>query len=746
MAIPLTLSNVPDATPYIQYVANNGQTVYPYPFPITQDSDLVVVINGITQNTDSTYSLSGQGNDTGGNVTLDNGSTAGDIVTLYRDIQIERLTQFAQNGGFSSSSFNAEFNNLYLIAQQLEASIGQCLQIPNTNNPAPVTTLIPANYASKYLAFDTHGNPTPALLTSSGTITTALLLSLLSQQTLAGVLTPRTPAEIAVGVTPVNLAMLPGELYRYGTNTTPGTTDMTAAVQNWAAVGGSLTMSFADIVQISSTVTLSSNTSILIAEGATFRTSTIDISLFLATSKTNITVRGGKFQQSVGGTAAHIGLIKFDSCTYCAVDNVEGVGMQWGGVLLSDSSYCRVNGCYFHNWLGSVPDSADVSVYRASSFNMVTNNVCYGGGQHGIMLQDPGSSLIPTRNTVYGNRIGPHTSYGVLSYNIDSGNTYSTIENNEIEGITGTDLSGNAGAGIYVQNTGGVVVSNNTIRNCCTGSTANSLTPAGIGVNNVNSPQAPVVISGNTIIDMANFYGIEIAASTAGAVVDGNSISFAAGVLANIGIYVNASNNVTITGNKVAVDTSITNGTGVFVFANGVNVSNIVLSGNAVLGTKSNGIRVDTSGAFTITNLTVSGNAITGGSAASVPLALGGVALGSIAGNTCSATTTNALSVNGCTQTRITGNAFTTTGTVAVATNGTCTGSYFDKSNYSNTGIVNAATGLICEQLSNATPLTGFSSAIGDRVEQSVPAVASPKGWRCTVAGNPGTWVSEGNL
>lgn len=28
----------------------------------------------------------------------------------------------------------------------------------------------------------------------------------------------------------------------------------------------------------------------------------------------------------------------------------------------------------------------------------------------------------------------------------------------------------------------------------------------------------------------------------------------------------------------------------------------------------------------------------------------------------------------------------------------------------------------------------------------SLPAVGQPKGWQCTVAGTPGTWVSMGNL
>lgn len=44
-----------------------------------------------------------------------------------------------------------------------------------------------------------------------------------------------------------------------------------------------------------------------------------------------------------------------------------------------------------------------------------------------------------------------------------------------------------------------------------------------------------------------------------------------------------------------------------------------------------------------------------------------------------------------------------------------------------------------------AAPTTGTWS-VGDRVFNTVPSVGQPKGWLCTVAGTPGTWVSEGNL
>lgn len=45
----------------------------------------------------------------------------------------------------------------------------------------------------------------------------------------------------------------------------------------------------------------------------------------------------------------------------------------------------------------------------------------------------------------------------------------------------------------------------------------------------------------------------------------------------------------------------------------------------------------------------------------------------------------------------------------------------------------------------SSIPTTGTHTQ-GDVAVNKVASVGSPKGWRCTVAGTPGTWVSEGNL
>lgn len=47
--------------------------------------------------------------------------------------------------------------------------------------------------------------------------------------------------------------------------------------------------------------------------------------------------------------------------------------------------------------------------------------------------------------------------------------------------------------------------------------------------------------------------------------------------------------------------------------------------------------------------------------------------------------------------------------------------------------------------MGTAAPTTG-TWAVGDEIKNRTPAVGSPKGWVCTVAGTPGTWVSTGNL
>lgn len=516
---------------------------------------------------------------------------------------------------------------------------------------------------------------------------------------------------------------------------------VTAATGKRLTVYGSWTVTAA--------VTIESNTEIVLAPGSVVTTSTADISVFSATSKTNIRIAGpGTISKTGTGTVSYVGLVLLESCTKCIVEGVNFAGMQWSGVLLSNSDYCTVRGNYFSGGLGTVQDSADVHVFRQSRFNIVDGNFCYGGGYVGVFVQDPGTSLIPSRNCVTNNRIGAHTAYGILQYNIDSSDAFTEISGNFIEGITGVAVSGNSGAGIYVVNSGGVSVIGNTIRNCCISTTGLTLTPAGIGLNSLAATLSPCVVSGNSITDIVNYFGIEVATSSAGVSIVGNTIRLSTSVSSNtIGVYINAASNCSVNGNTIIVATTA-NTTGITVHSNGVDTSNNTISNNNISGCGYAGIRVFQTGAFVNNNMNISGNVVSGGGVSCVPFLLATINDGTVTGNVGKADTTNTVSFTSNLRVVLAGNNFTTTGTKSFITSGICTGCYYDKSNYSGenyTFIQNTATGLIVEFLGNAVPLAS-NWAVGDRVEMSVPVVGQAKGWRCTVAGVPGTWVSEGNL
>ena len=110
-----------DNAPRDQYTATSGQTVFPYTFEIAAAGDIKVLQNGtlIDQGAGAgEYAVSGVGVDTGGNVTLVTGATTGDVLTIYRDMALERLTAYTNAGDFLAADVNNDLDRLWLALQQ----------------------------------------------------------------------------------------------------------------------------------------------------------------------------------------------------------------------------------------------------------------------------------------------------------------------------------------------------------------------------------------------------------------------------------------------------------------------------------------------------------------------------------------------------------------------------------------------------------------------------------------------------
>ena len=152
-----------------QYSATSGQTIFPYTFEIFQKEDVAVLKNSVLLAEGTNYTVSGVGAENGGNITLTIGATAGDLITIYRNMALERTSDYQTSGDFLAQEVNDDFDRLWLASQQINDSINRVITIPEGDSPS-VNLELPASAdrAGKVLSFDSGGNVTVTTATGGG--------------------------------------------------------------------------------------------------------------------------------------------------------------------------------------------------------------------------------------------------------------------------------------------------------------------------------------------------------------------------------------------------------------------------------------------------------------------------------------------------------------------------------------------------------------------------------------------------
>ena len=106
------------------------------------------------------FTVSGIGVFNGGSVTLVDPSAIeiGDTLTIYRDIEIKRLSEFQLNGEFPSGTINAELRKVFEILQEFRRDINRSITLAPEDTASEFT--IPVDRKGKILHFDeTTGEP-----------------------------------------------------------------------------------------------------------------------------------------------------------------------------------------------------------------------------------------------------------------------------------------------------------------------------------------------------------------------------------------------------------------------------------------------------------------------------------------------------------------------------------------------------------------------------------------------------------
>jgi len=161
-------------TPRVAYTATANQQAFTIPFEFFHVND-IKVYNGTTlltydANADAVneYSITGVASDSdeayefgsGGTVNIGaTGISAGAIITIIRDITIERTSDFSPSGAFSVVDLNTELDKIYAKLADIDQQSDRSVKLLDTDSiTATVTLPAKADRASKVLTFDSDGD------------------------------------------------------------------------------------------------------------------------------------------------------------------------------------------------------------------------------------------------------------------------------------------------------------------------------------------------------------------------------------------------------------------------------------------------------------------------------------------------------------------------------------------------------------------------------------------------------------
>lgn len=129
----------------IQYRGTGAQTVFPIPFYFLDDSHILVVLYDVDTDTETTktitthYTLTGEGELTGGELTMLTAPAAHELLTILRDVPITQLVNWRENELFQAGKTEQAFDKITMILQQIDELIRRGILLKTTRSGSAVT-------------------------------------------------------------------------------------------------------------------------------------------------------------------------------------------------------------------------------------------------------------------------------------------------------------------------------------------------------------------------------------------------------------------------------------------------------------------------------------------------------------------------------------------------------------------------------------------------------------------------------
>ena len=144
--------------PRIQYVADGTRREFVYPFAVFAQASLEVYLDATKQS--SGFVVNGIGQSNGGSVLFSMAPAAGVVVTLRRQLVVERTSDFQEFGQFRAKIINDDLDYLTAAIQQVEAEAERSIRLEPADLEATLTLPSASARAGKAIVFDEEGNVT----------------------------------------------------------------------------------------------------------------------------------------------------------------------------------------------------------------------------------------------------------------------------------------------------------------------------------------------------------------------------------------------------------------------------------------------------------------------------------------------------------------------------------------------------------------------------------------------------------
>ncbi len=142
--------------PRIQYVADGELRTYDFPFATFKASDIEVYLQDIKQ-ASNTYSVLNAGSSDGGSIVFVSAPSSGTVITIMRNLSIERTSDFQEGSSLRAKVLNDELDYQIACQQQIADHLNRSMVLPPYATDNDLDLTLPTPLPGKAIIWNSDG-------------------------------------------------------------------------------------------------------------------------------------------------------------------------------------------------------------------------------------------------------------------------------------------------------------------------------------------------------------------------------------------------------------------------------------------------------------------------------------------------------------------------------------------------------------------------------------------------------------